>query len=177
MLWISSLSHFRHAHFKTRRYVLMNICAWHTWFLVMYTYISALAVTMLFIWVFPTPNSAANWREPMPFSCCRITLTLVSSVNITRFLVAIVNTNNGLRQCKSVSWDNRLPLANQLQARTCAAGILILQRTACDEPERCGYRCQKWQICEVHKQYNQFRRTLCMVSGQQAQCVRWDKLY
>ena len=91
--------------------------------------ISALAVTMLFIRVFPTPNSAANWREPMPFSCCWITLTLVSRVKITRFLVAIVNTNNSLRQCKSVSWDNRLPLANQLQARTCAGIIMPKQNS------------------------------------------------
>ena len=37
---------------------------------------------------------------------------------------------------KSVSWDNSLPLANQLQARTCAA---ISMPKECDGPERCGY--------------------------------------
>ena len=63
---------------------------------------------MLFICVFPTLNSAANFRELSPFSCNLITLTLSSRDKTTRFLVAIFETHviavTCLRPCFMANW-------------------------------------------------------------------------
>ena len=76
-------------------------------------YPSALAVTMSFT------NFELSYQLTRTYTLPELQNHLnFATVKITRFLVAIVNANNGLRKSKSISWDNRLPLANQLQART-----------------------------------------------------------